>query len=107
MKYKLNVKPKNPVIIEGFPGFGLVGTISTEFLIKHLDAKKIGHIRLDEVPPVVAVHDSEAIEPLGIFYAKKKNLIILHALANVQGFEWQITDLLVKMAKELKAKEII
>ncbi len=107
MRYKINIKPKSPVIIEGFPGFGLVGTIATEFLIKHLDAKQIGYIRLDEVPPVVAVHDSEAVEPLGIFYSKKKNLVILHALANVQGFEWQITELIVKLAKELKAKEII
>ncbi len=107
MRYKINFKPKSPVIIEGFPGFGLVGTIASEFLIKHLNAEKIGYIRMDEVPPVVAVHDSEAIEPLGIFYSKKKNIVILHALANVAGYEWEISELLVKLAKELKAKEII
>ena len=107
MKYMLNSKPKNPIIIEGFPGFGLVGTIATEYLIKHLDAKQIGFIRLEEIPPVIAVHNGQAVEPLGIFYSKEKNIVILHALTNVVGYEWQIGDMLAKISKELKAKEIV
>ncbi len=107
MRYKLKSKPKNPTIVEGFPGFGLVGTIATEFLMKHLDAKQIGYIRMDEVAPVIAIHNSTPIEPMGIFYSAKKNLVIIHALTNVQGYEWQISDILAKIAKELKAKEII
>jgi uncharacterized protein len=107
MRYTLKSKPKNPTIIEGFPGFGLVGTIATEFLIKHLNAKEIGWIRVTEVPPVIAVHEGRTVEPLGIFYSKEKNLVILHALANVQGFEWQISDILMSICKDLNAKEII
>ena len=107
MRYKLKSKPKNPTIVEGFPGFGLVGTIATEYLIKHLDAKKIGYIRVEEITPTIAIHDGEPIEPLGIFYSKKKNLLILHALVNVSGLEWKIAEILAKMAKDLKAKEII
>ena len=107
MRYELKTKPKSPIIVEGFPGFGLVGTIATEYLIKHLDAKPIGYIRIHEIPPVIAVHQGTAIEPLGIFYSKKHNLVILHALANVMGLEWEVSELLVKMAKELNAKEVI
>ena len=107
MRLHMEKKPKNPTIIAGFPGFGLVGTIATEFLIKHLDAEPIGLIRLDEVPPVIAVHRGEAVEPLGIFYSKKYNLILLHALTSVQGFEWGIADVLERISKELKVKEII
>ena len=107
MRYVLKNKPKSPTILEGFPGFGLVGTIVTEFLIKHLDAKQIGFVRMEEVPPIIAVHKGEAIEPLGIFYAKKHNLVILHALTNVQGYEWDIAEVLKKIANELKAKEVI
>lgn len=107
MDLKLEKKPKSPIIIEGFPGFGLVGTIVTESLIKHLNAKLIGRIRIDEIPPVIAVHNGEALEPLGIFYDEKYNLLILHALTGVSGFEWMIADAIVKTAKELNAKEII
>jgi uncharacterized protein len=107
MQLQLKKRPKNPVIIEGFPGFGLVGTIATEFLVKHLDAEQIGFIRMDEVPPVIAVHQGKPVEPLSIFYSKKYNLIVLHALSSVQGYEWELAELLRKLSKELKAKEVI
>ena len=35
-------KPKGATIIEGFPGYGLVGPITTEFLIDHLKTEQIG-----------------------------------------------------------------
>ena len=107
MRLQLKKRPKNVTIIEGFPGFGLVGTIATEFLIKHIDAEQIGFIRMDEIPPVIAVHKGKALEPLGIFYSKKYNLIILHALSSVQGFEWELAEILRKLGKELRVKEII
>ena len=107
MQVVLEKRPKSPIIIEGFPGFGLIGTISTEFLIKHLDAEPIGYIRIQELPPIIAVHKGNAVEPLGIFYDKKSNLMILHALTAVNGLEWDLTEMLVKLAKDLKAKEII
>jgi len=107
MELRLQKRPKSPLIIVGFPGFGLVGTITTEFLIKHLEAAQIGLIRLDEIPPVIAIHRGEAVEPLGIFYSKKHNIIIFHALSSVQGFEWELADMLQKISKELKAKEVI
>ena len=107
MKIELTEKPKNPIIIEGFPGYGLVGTIATEFLIKHLNAKKIGKIWSEDLLPIAAVHESKIVEPLGIFYVKKHNLIIIHALSAVRGLEWKISDSILNLADMLKAKEII
>jgi len=107
MQVELNFKPKNPVVIEGFPGFGLVGTIATEFLIEHLKAKSIGRIWSDKLLPLVAIHDSKLIQPLEIFYAEKENIVILHALSNINGLEWKIGDALVELAKQLDVKEII
>jgi len=107
MEIKLKTKPQNPVIIEGFPGVGLIGTIATEYLIKHLDAKSIGHIWSQDLSPVAAVHESKVIQPLEIFYSKKKNVVILHAMTDVKGLEWEISDALTELYKMLKAKEII
>ncbi|HLD02358.1 MAG TPA: PAC2 family protein [Candidatus Nanoarchaeia archaeon] len=107
MEIRLKKKVKNPIIIEGFPGYGLIGTLVTEFLIKHLDAKQIGRIRLYEVPPLVAIHDGKVVEPLGIFYDEKRNVVILHALSSASGLEWKIADIILKLSKELSAKEII
>lgn len=108
MQIELKEKPKKgATIIEGFPGFGLVSTIATEYLIDHLDARLIGKISSDKMPAMIAIHKGQIIEPLGIFYDEKNNIVIVRAIANVNGMEWDITDNLIKLAEEIKAKEII
>ena len=107
MKLILNKKPKNPTIIEGFPGLGFVGTIATEYLIEHTGAEKIGNIKSEESMPITAIHNSKLVDPLGIFYSKKYNLIILHSLNPVNKIEWKIVEVLEQLAKQVGAKEII
>jgi uncharacterized protein len=104
---ELTEKPKNPTIIEGFPGFGFVSTIATEFLIKHLNAKKIGRFSIDGLLPLAVIKESKIIDPLEIYYAKQENIVILRTMTNVAGSEWKIADLVNEMAAKLKAKEII
>ena len=99
--------PQNVTIIEGFPGFGLVGTISTEYLLDHLDVEKIGSIWFEDMNPIIAVHEKKVVEPIGIFYHRKKNLVIVHALTNVSGVEWKLARVVDQLAKKLKAKEVI
>lgn len=103
----LKEKPKNSIIIEGFPGFGYVSTIATEFLIKHLDAKKIGKIIISSITPLAAIHNSKIMDPIEIYYAKKENIVLLRALTNVTGSEWEIGAAIQELTKTLKAKEII
>lgn len=107
MEVILDKKPKNPIIIEGFPGFGLVATIACEFLLDHLKTEQIGKVIFEETQPMVAIHDNKVVEPLGIFYNKEYNVIIVHAVAPSQGQEWKIANVILDMAKKLEAKEII
>ncbi len=107
MKIKLTKKPTKPTIIDGFPGFGLIGTITTEFLIEHLKAEKIGSFYYEELPATVAVHKGALVDPMGIFYNKKYNLVILHTILNSIGLEWKLAKAISKMAQDLKATEII
>ena len=107
MEIKLSKKPKKPVIIEGFPGFGLIGTIATEFLIEHLKAEHIGDFVFNEMPPTLAIHKGKMINPMGVFYDRKTNIIILHTILNITGNEWKVADAIEDMAKKLKAREII
>jgi uncharacterized protein len=107
MEVKLTKKPTNCTLIEGFPGFGLVGTIASEFLIEHLKFEKIGKIISDDTPPTVAIHNGTIVEPLGIFYNKKHNLILLHAIAASAGLEWKLSEIIGNLTKQLSIKEII
>lgn len=107
MEIHLTEKPKNPIILEGVPGLGLIGTISTEYLIKHLSAKPIGFITSKHLTPMIAVHDAKIVQPLEIYYAKDKNLIIIHAMTDIRGMEWEIVKAIEELYNTLKAKEVI
>ena len=107
MELILKKRPKNTTIIEGFPGFGLVGTIATEFLLEHLEVEQIGKITFDEGPAMIAIHDGKMVEPLGIFYNKKYNLVLVHAVTATVDKEWKIADIINKLSKDLGVKEII
>ncbi len=107
MKIKLWKKPKNPILIEGFPGFGLVGTIATEFLIDHLKTEQIGKILFEDMPAMVAIHENKLVEPLGLFYNKEYNIVILHAITASSGFEWKLAKAILDLGKQLDAKMII
>lgn len=103
-----NVKiKKGCIIIEGFPGFGLVGTIAAEFLIEHLKTKQIGEFEFDELPATIAIHKGSIVNPMAIHYSEKYNLLIMHTILNVKGFEWQAAEQVDFLAKKLKSKEII
>ncbi len=107
MKLYLKKKPKNCRLIEGFPGFGLVGTIASEFLLEHLKFEQIGRIIANETPATVAIHEGKLVEPLGIFYNKRYNLVLLHAITASAGIEWALSDIVMDIIKQLKINEVI
>ncbi len=100
------IKP-NATIICGFPGFGLIGTITTEFLIEHLNAVEVGVFNYEEVPPTLAIHQGKIVKPMAIYYNKKHNIVIIHVMISTKGIEWKIADCIAKLVKEIKAKEVI
>lgn len=107
MELKLSEKPVKPVIIEGFPGFGLIGTIVTEFLIEHLKCKLIGKYWFEDLPASVAIHEEKLMHPIGIFYNKSNNIVIVHSIANTTGIEWKAADMIVDLTNFCKAEELI
>ena len=107
MKLVLTKKPQNVSIVEGFPGFGLIGTIATEFLMEHLQTEKIGFVEMDEVPAMIAIHQNKVIEPISFHYNKKYNLVLVHAISIGKELGWKVAELVIELAKVLKAKQII
>lgn len=103
----LTKKPKGVTVIEGFPGFGLVGTIATGFLIDHLKCEQIGKAFFEEPPATIAIHDCRLVDPVGIFYNKQHNLVIIHAITAAAGIEWRAADLVLDICSQLGAKELI
>lgn len=107
MRLVLHKKPKNVTIIEGFPGFGLIGTIATEFLMEHLQTEKIGIVEMEEAPAMIAIHQNKVIEPISIHYNKKYNMVLVHAINVGKDLAWKVAEVISELAKVLSAKEII
>ena len=107
MDIKLKHEIKDVTVISGFPGFGMVGTIATEFLIEHLKTEHFGRIILDKMPAVIAIHDGEIIEPFALYYNKEYNLLILHSIFGQPGTEWKIAEAINQLCQQISCKEII
>ena len=63
------VEFKNPILIEGLPGLGLVGNIATHYLIRQLKAKKFAHLYSPHFPYFVLVNEKGSVRLLrGTFH---------------------------------------
>jgi proteasome assembly chaperone (PAC2) family protein len=61
------IEAKNPILIEGLPGLGMVGRIAVSFLAKQLKAKKFAELYSPHFPYYVLVN-------------KKGNVRLLHGV---------------------------
>ncbi len=107
MDIQLTKEISNATVISGFPGFGLVATIATEFLLEHLGGEVIGKYWFEDLPASIAIHDGKVINPITIFYNEKYNLVIVHSISGTQGVEWKAAELVDSLTKKVKAKELI
>jgi len=107
MELNLKKRPHEPIIIQGFPGFGLVGTIATEFLLHHLECEFIGSHWFEKMPASIAIHEGELVHPVGIYYNEKNNIVVVHSITGGSGMEWEISAYMNDLAGQLNAKEII
>jgi uncharacterized protein len=74
-----HVRLKDPVIVEGFPGIGMVGTISASFLADKLGMKLVGYLASNLFPPIAAIHDFKPVSPARIYASEKYNLFVLYS----------------------------
>lgn len=107
MKIDLSEKPQRVTIIDGFPGFGFVSTIASEYLIDHLKTRQIGRIWAPGLAPMAIVHGKRVIPPIDILYDDKHHIVLLEAISGINGMEWDIAEALIFLYKKLNAKEII
>ena len=66
---KEKVELRNPILIEGLPGLGVVGKIVAEYLIKHLDAKEFAELYSPHFAYYVIVEKDGSVRLLrNVFY---------------------------------------
>jgi len=94
--------------VEGFPGLGLVGTISASYLVEKLKMEPLGYITCELFPPLAAVHNKRPLFPARIYYSTKHDLIVFVSefvipIAAVK----ELADKIYDFAKKNKVSRII
>ncbi len=68
---------EKPILIEGFPGLGLVGTIAATYLVDKLKMEPLGYLASEKFPPIAAIHNNIPLHPARVYKSKKYNLVVL------------------------------
>ncbi len=98
--------PTNPIVVEGFPSVGLVGSIATEFLATKLNMEEIGFFKSSHLPPVAIVKESIPKATIRIFF--KNNLVVIVSDTAVPpNLIHEIASAIVAWAKKIGAQKII
>lgn len=71
------LKSKNPLVIQGFPGIGLVGNITCQHIIEELGMKYMGSIDSRYFPPLAVLFNGIVYMPVRIYEAPDKEIIVI------------------------------
>ena len=115
IKERARVELKNPILIEGLPGLGLVGKIATRYLVKKLNAKKLAYLYSPHFPYFVLVSRKGSVRLLrGTFHFWKSqsggnDLIFFTGDSQAQTIEgqYEISDRILDFAKRHKVRMIV
>ena len=114
IKEFMEVDAKNPFLVEGLPGLGLVGKIAIRYVIKQLKAKKFAYLYSPHFPYFVLVNKKGSVRLLrGSFYFWKNpkgqnDLIFFTGDSQSQTIEgqYEIADRMLDFAKKHNVETI-
>ncbi|AIJ05617.1 hypothetical protein JH146_0771 [Methanocaldococcus bathoardescens] len=72
---KAKIEFEQPIIVEAFPGTGLVGSIAAYQIIKELNLKYFGYFEIDGIAPLTTIEKGIPYPPVRAY--ANENLIIL------------------------------
>lgn len=112
---KVDVELKNPILVEGLPGLGMVGKITVKYLIKQLKAKKFAELYSPHFAYYVLVNDKGSIKLLNneFYYWKNKagesDLILLTGDSQAQTIEgqYEVADSIIEFARKKNVSMLI
>ena len=102
------LRSKNPLVIEGFPGIGLVGNITCQHIIEELGMKYMGSIDSKYFPPLAVLFNGLVYMPVRIYEAEEKEIVLvisdipIHPTAS-----YDISKVLIDWMQTINAKTIV
>lgn len=98
---------KNPLLIEGFPGIGMIGPIAASYMANRPQMKLVGYISSTHFPPIAAIHDYKPVSPARIYASEEENLMVVFSEFVIPAdVVLPLAQELIKFARVKKAKAI-
>lgn len=115
VKEKTKIQLKNPILVEGLPGLGMVGRIATRYLANQLKAKKLANLYSPHFPYYVLVNKKGSVRLLhGEFYFWKNetgenDFIFFTGDSQAQTIEGQydVASCILDFAERKKVKVVV
>ena len=102
------IKGKNPTVVIGFPGTGLVGSVAASQLVDVLGLEFVGYITSAAFAPLAAIHDYKPLPPARIHYSPKYNVVVILSEMSIPiNSSNELADKLFQFSKALNAGLII
>ncbi len=108
---KIITKPlslENPIIVEGFPGIGLVGNIASQHLIDELEMEYIGSVESKYFPPIAVLFNGIINMPVRIYEGKEHNILtVISDIPIHPTISYEVSKVLMDWAQSVNVKEIV
>jgi uncharacterized protein len=103
-----NKKLNSPILIAGFPGAGLVGSISTSYIINKLQMNQMACVESEFIVPGVIYAEGKLRHPFRLYSNEEGDVCVLvcEAPIMVHGM-YSVLDTVVKWALNNKVKEVM
>ena len=102
---KMNVD--HPILVEGFPGVGMIGTAATMYLTNELKMQLCGYVDSDRFPPFCTIHNGIPLPPARIYCSEKYNMLaILSEFAIPLAVVHETCSKIIEFSKQKEARMI-
>jgi len=99
---------ENPVVIEGFPGIGLIGNIASQYVINRLEMDYLGAIDSRFFPPMSVLVGGLAHLPVRIYEKKDLGVVVVSSDIPVHpAASYDLARGIVSWAESIGAKEMV
>jgi uncharacterized protein len=99
---------KNPILIEGFPGIGLVGNIASQYIVNELKMTYLGAMSSRYFPPLAVLLGGVVNMPVRIYEDAGKGIVVLTADIPVHPLaSYEIGKEIVSWAESINAQEMV
>jgi uncharacterized protein len=101
-------KMKKPLLVIGFPGTGLVGSVAASQLVESLQLSFGGYISSSNFAPLAAIHNYKPLPAARIHYSEKQNMIVVISEMTIPiGTSMELADKIFDFARSVDASSII